>query len=232
MRVKKFTIFFLVISLAGVLFLPQIIFAANTYSANFCPWTIQYKTLASDVKILDTGPGKCVNKAVLCYEGFVPCGKNVVMGVNAATGKCEAFNPPDFDTSGNVVPRSTNIVMAHCQLCHAFIMADNVVNFFLLQIVPPLAVLMLVIGGFMFFFGGAKPNWIAQGKTLMKSVAIGLVLIYGAYMFVGEALAIIGITKHNPLGRVFQNGVFSIDCPINLPYQPDKDAVVGSPYNF
>ena len=54
------------------------------------------------------------------YEGIVPCGR-VIEGT-----------------------------LISCQFCHLFVMLDGIVDFIIFKIVPPLATLMIVIGGVMF----------------------------------------------------------------------------------
>ena len=75
---------------------------------------------------------------------------------------------------------------------------------------------MIVIGGIMLYFGGAKPELIGRAKTLFKSVGTGLFLIYGAFMVLGVFLTVLGAADMSPVKNIFQNGVFSINCPIRF----------------
>lgn len=143
----------------------------------------------------------------LCYEGFVPCGKAMmVMG----SGSCGS----DIPSTGEGMTKG----ILHCQLCHVFIMISNMINYLFTKIIPPVTVLMLVIGGIMFYFGGGKPELLNRAKSLLKSVGIGLVLAYGAFMFVGLFLTILGATDMEPVKNVWSNDrVFTINCPVKIP---------------
>ena len=80
-----------------------------------------------------------------------------------------------------------------CQLCHIFIMANNVLGQLFTWVVPTIAVLMLVIGGVMLLFAGARPNMLAQAKGVITSVVIGLLIIFAAWVIVNTILNTSGI---------------------------------------
>ncbi len=146
------------------------------------------------------GVYQTTNRGQVCYEGFVPCGKEVFIGGNIVNGKCEGGNKE----------------MVYCQFCHFFVMLNAIVRYILTYIIPPLAILFLIIGGVMFYFGGAKPDLIQKGKTILFSVAIGIFLVYGAYMIVGLFLNILGVVQWSGLANWANQGPFSIECPISL----------------
>ena len=102
-----------------------------------------------------------------------------------------------------------------CQLCHLFVMLDNIVDFLFIKLIPPLAALILVIGGGIFIFAGGNPASITQGKSIMTSVLIGLVIIYAAWLIVGLFLNTIGLTDWT--NEIYRNwweqGFFEIPCP-------------------
>ncbi len=112
-----------------------------------------------------------------------------------------------------------------CQLCHFFVLFKNIIDFLLFKIVPPLAVLMIAIGGFMHIFayvgpaeilsGGTKggPAMISQAKKLFSSVVIGLLIIYGAWLVVSTFFMVIGINEFNEFKTLPQNW-WKINCPV------------------
>jgi len=140
------------------------------------------------------------SRGTVCYDGFVPCGKKVAVGGTLGTdGKC---------TGGTPTP-------VYCQFCHFFVMANGIVYYALSRIVPFLAILMLVVGGIMYYFAGAKPDMLRQANNLLYGVVIGLFLIYGAYIIVGTFLSIVGVTKASGLlDWTSSKGIFSIKCDI------------------
>ncbi len=71
-----------------------------------------------------------------------------------------------------------------CEFCDFFLMINNIVRFLMFVLVPVTAVLMLVIGGVMFLFAGAKPDILNQAKAIITSVFIGLLIIFCAWVIV------------------------------------------------
>ncbi len=109
-----------------------------------------------------------------------------------------------------------------CQLCHFFVLFKNVVDFLLTKIIPPLAVLMIAIGGFMYVFayigpsialpGGGKggPALLSQAKKLIVSVIFGLLIIFAAWIIVNTFFQLIGVADWTGL----KAGWWQINCPI------------------
>lgn len=199
---KKFFTTFCSLSLLALVFLPSIAMAGGSYS--IIPFT-------------DTGGGKPNGKfdvgeatfaaKVVSYEGFVPCGVRLCPG-KWDNGTC-ILEPP----ATKVIEAKEN----SCQLCHMFVMANNLVSFLVVKIVPILAALMMVVGGVMLYFAGANPSLLGRSKTLVKGVAIGLFLVYGSYILVNTFLLILGAAEINSISQIYKNGVFSIKCPVYIP---------------
>jgi len=117
--------------------------------------------------------------------GLVPCGRSC--------------NDPKTDGIDESEP---------CTLCHFFIMIDIWIKGLLFMIVPPLAVLMIAIGGWMYFFSQGNPEKIAQAKKLFTAVAFGLLIIYGAWLIVNTFLMTIGVAEWTNL----KEGWWIISC--------------------
>jgi len=105
-----------------------------------------------------------------------------------------------------------------CQFCHLFVLFKNIVDFFLFKIVPPLAALMLAIAGFMYIFaymGGGEiggkggPGLLSQANKLLTSVVWGLLIIFGAWIFVNTFFMLIGVADWTGL----KSGWWQINCP-------------------
>lgn len=120
------------------------------------------------------------------FKGLVPCGK-----FQAGEGE------------------SPQVTMS-CQFCHIFVLFKNIIDFLLSVIVPPLAILMVVIGGFTYMFAGGNPKLIIQAKSILQSTGIALLIIYGAWAIVNTFLWMIGVNDWTGLTE----GWFIIDCPI------------------
>ena len=101
-----------------------------------------------------------------------------------------------------------------CTLCHFFVLFDNLVDFFIAKLVPIVAFIMMLIGAFMFMFSMDNPARVSLGRNIIKSVLIGLVIIYGAYTLVGWFLVSIGLADwvENIYRDWWTNGTFTIVC--------------------
>lgn len=99
-----------------------------------------------------------------------------------------------------------------CRFCHIFVMLNNIVQFIMIKIVPVVAVLMIVIGGIMFFFAGGSPNTLSKAKGIITATVIGLIIIFAAFMLVGTILKMIGLADwtQNFYQNWWQQGIFQI----------------------
>lgn len=118
----------------------------------------------------------------------------------------------DLNNDGKFDPKTEG-----CQICHFFVLFDNIVKFVLQKIVPPIAALMLVFGGVMFFAAAGDPAKLGTAKSLFTAVAIGLVIIYGAYLLVNLFFTAIGVSQwtgltDNPATPEIE-GWFKYPCP-------------------
>ena len=105
----------------------------------------------------------------LAQAGLVPCG----------------LSEDDPDQPGDqTVP---------CQFCHFFVIINNIIKFVMSVLVPLIAVVMLIVGGIMFFFAGAKPEILIQAKGIITSTVIGLLIIFSAWVIVNTILTKTGI---------------------------------------
>jgi hypothetical protein len=163
--------------------------------------TAKKNHLESCVPVPDTASAGARDRKIVCYEGLVPCGigKSIWENGSIASGKCSGGT---FNKDG-----------VSCQFCHFFVIMNGLVSFILINIIPYLAIFMLVVGGLFFYIGGSTPSYVQKGKDLIKNVIIGLILIYSSYILVGLALAALGVTNIS-LASWADNGAFSINCMI------------------
>lgn len=196
--VKVFFIFFL-----GFVMAPFFVSAGNYYPAQ-----------GAD------SSGKLTNSAyAVCYDGLVPCGKQVVyekcLGGDDASlaASCDALGKAGCGPNAKL---SKGIL--HCQICHLFQMVNGALNYLFISIIPYVVILMFVIAGILFYLGGAMPKYKSQAKDVIKTTIIGLVLIYGSFLIVGVALTLLGVVDIEPIKSVWSsNQIFKIDCLIKIP---------------
>ena len=112
-----------------------------------------------------------------------------VSSANAALVPCGSEGQPD------------------CNFCHLFQLGHNVIDFFLAP--PPagtgivfiLAVLFLVIGGFLFLVSPANPSLQGRARQIILAVFIGLAIIYGAWLFINLLLTSFGFGSWGGFGN-------------------------------
>ena len=90
-----------------------------------------------------------------------------------------------------------------CEFCHIFVLLDNIIKFVLQDLVPPIAILMFVIAGGMYFMAAEDPSKAGKAKSLLTSIIIGLLIIYGAYLLVGLFFTAIGVASWTGLENWF-----------------------------
>lgn len=103
-----------------------------------------------------------------------------------------------------------------CGICDVFKIINNVLRFIFLDIVPPTAVLMVVIGGVTFMTAAGEPSKVALGKKIITTVVIGLVIVYGSWLILGLFLRTIGLNEWtlNIYKNWWELGTFHIPgCP-------------------
>lgn len=79
-----------------------------------------------------------------------------------------------------------------CQFCDLFLLFDKIYKFVMYDIVPPIAVVLLIVGGVWILLSGGNPAGATKGKTIVFSTLIGLAVVYGAYLLVSTFLMAIG----------------------------------------
>jgi len=97
-----------------------------------------------------------------------------------------------------------------CELCHFFVMGKNIIDAVLIDIIPPIAILFVIIGGTYFILGsGYDPSLISKAKAIFWSITIGLLIIYGSWLVINLFFATIGVQAWTGLSQ----GWWQINCP-------------------
>ena len=143
------------------------------------------------IPIISLAGDYTVNGRSVHFEGLVPCGKAA-----ASAG----------ETSGTTL--SNPGVEMPCQLCHVFVMLNQILIFGVTYIVAPLAILLIAWGGIQIFFAGAKPAFYRAGINTIVWVAVGIAVILGAYIIVNIFFTFIGVADWTGL----RGGWFQINC--------------------
>ena len=171
------------------------------------------------------------------YDGLVPCGKDVCMKESfsneeikilkdsqslkdtctAVGGEMYSYWYCSQHPEAKVCTAPEFTIGLPCTFCHFFVMLDEIIDFVLFKLVPPIAILMLVIGGAMFMMASFSewggPVTLSQAKKLITSVVIGLIIIFASWLIINLFFQVFGVEQWTGL----QQGWFRIDCPIELP---------------
>ena len=79
-----------------------------------------------------------------------------------------------------------------CARCDAFKLTENVIDFALLGIVPPVAAVLFVAAGLMIVLAGANQKLYATGISIFKDTFIGLLIILGSWVIVNTFIQSFG----------------------------------------
>ena len=138
------------------------------------------------------------------HSGMVPCGRCLEVNPPANAwfdGECsqkDAFGEPVL------MGDSISVKFIPCTMCHFFAMLNGAINFILLKLIPPIAALIFVIGGIIFYQGGQNQQKAALAKKVLTSAVIGFALIYGSYLIINTLLTQLDVAEWTGLGNWFQ----------------------------
>ena len=128
-----------------------------------------------------------------CPGGLVPCGRS-----------CDD-------------PTTEIVESAPCTLCHLFVLFKRIVDFLTVNVVFPLTVLMFVVGGVIFLTAAGSPERITQGRNILTTAAIGLIIMLIAWLIVNTVL-VSTTTGHLPrpgeVGTILGKPWNKIECPV------------------
>ncbi len=102
-----------------------------------------------------------------------------------ASSNCNPFNglvpPPTGDGNTYTIADFFSLIAA-------------IINFIIFCLVPPIAVLMLIIGGLVFLFAGGSPQIASLGKRILITTIIGLAIVYGSWIIIDIIVKALGYT--------------------------------------
>lgn len=104
-----------------------------------------------------------------------------------------------------------------CTLCHLFLTMKRIVDFLVIYFVVPLGIWMLALGGAIMLTAGGAPEKISQGRKILTTALIGVVIFFAAWIIVNTILAFIttgGPPVPGTTGfRIFVTPWNEINCP-------------------
>jgi hypothetical protein len=71
-----------------------------------------------------------------------------------------------------------------CHFSDLLLLADKIINFLLLDLLVPIAILAFIYGGFLMITAQGDPGQLKQGKDIFFNTVIGFVIAFGAWIIV------------------------------------------------
>lgn len=78
-----------------------------------------------------------------------------------------------------------------CRACSFFKLIDNIFSLILTRIVPPLAVILIAIGGFLYLISGDSEQRRTQARGILTWTVVGLVLVYASFLLLHTVLTVL-----------------------------------------
>ncbi len=107
----------------------------------------------------------------------------------------------------SIVPRACQ--NGPCGMCDLFKGISNLINFFVFQIGPIAAGLMILIGGAMWVVNNGNQEQVKKGQDILKATIIGLIIMYSAWMIINTILITIAT---GPAGQGIQTNWYNFNC--------------------
>ena len=79
-----------------------------------------------------------------------------------------------------------------CTRCDAFKLTENVIDFILKGVVPPVAAVLFIAAGLMIVLAGANQKLFEKGKAIFKNTFIGLLIILASWVIVNTFIQSFG----------------------------------------
>jgi hypothetical protein len=105
--------------------------------------------------------------------------------VIAAAIICLPLTSLAVDT-GKIVP--CDGVEVRCTFAHLFVLASNIITFFVNYVAAPLAAVMFVIAGIYYMRDGGSGKSVSKAKDIFMTTLIGLFLVLVSYLIVKAIL--------------------------------------------
>lgn len=108
-----------------------------------------------------------------------------------------------------------------CDLCDLLALIPNIVNFLLVPtssnkyvaIVPLIATVLTAVGGFYFLISSGSPQGQQKGRTILTAVVVGLIIVYGSWLFVNFLFQALGVAEWVGISGFGKGtGLWQIQC--------------------
>lgn len=77
-----------------------------------------------------------------------------------------------------------------CTPCHIIVLVIRLINYFVIYLATPVALLAFTYSGFVFATAGGSESRVKAGKKILTNAVIGLLIIYGAFFLVDTVIKV------------------------------------------
>ncbi len=112
-----------------------------------------------------------------------------------------------------------------CNFCHFFYLFDRTVNFFMWRIVPAVALLLIVIAGFVFATSRGSPQQVTNAKNILLWTLAGYAIVFVAWMVLNSFLSFVGAKQWTGLA----GGWWQFSCSAQEAKKELAPQVISSP---
>lgn len=98
-----------------------------------------------------------------------------------------------------------------CRLCHLFELLGNISGYFFFKILPAVATILIIWGGFTLLTAGENKSKINEAKDIITATVVGFVFIMTAAILLNMFLISMGVTERTGLKNWYD--YFEIECP-------------------
>jgi len=123
---------------------------------------------------------ECVKREKKCPEGGDTCNEEDKVDV-CVERNYDVCVKPDPATHPEVQP---------CNLCHFFVLAQNIIYSFI-TIILAIGTIMIGIGGFIILTSGGVPEKASHGKRVITYTIIGLLVAFMSWMLINQTMLLL-----------------------------------------
>jgi hypothetical protein len=85
-----------------------------------------------------------------------------------------------------------------CTICDAFQLINRIITFILTQIVTPLSIIALIMGGIILLTAGGSSQKVSIGKKILTTTLLGIILAFAGWLIINTIL-----------GTIIKKGVYA-----------------------
>ncbi|MEK7583168.1 MAG: pilin [Patescibacteria group bacterium] len=107
--------------------------------------------------------------------------------------------------------KETSEIEGACTICDILKLLKNIVDYISFTLVPIFAGVMILVSGLIIVLGGAKPEMVTQGRSMLTNTLIGVAIIYSSYMITNFIIK--SVAGESDVATSW----FKLDCQVPVP---------------